>query len=525
MSVGQLTSVIGQGATSPKLKITTVFPDSGNFTVMCWAYHTGGTGDAYSDMFGITDTNDVIGMTLHAVGGVRKFSMGDLNSDIDGLRTIPDNEWNHYCITVTKVPGTGTRAIGYLNGVEHMSGSLINPVTPTQIEIFNSRASDTDSGGVWIGNITALKVWTGKALTPEEIRKEVWCYTPQRKLGLWAWSPMIDVDQRTANYGGLAGIDWTTQSTIWVAGSSNPGGVVWDAPQARRGVFTAATSPSVATAAGTSTVAGTGLSTALTVGSATGTGAANATGRATALSTASAAGTGTASGSGVALTAGVGTATGAATANATGSALATAIASATTLATVLATGLATALSTASAAGLATVTGIAVTIGSIGTAIATSIVAAVGQALAVAIGTATTTSTVTGISGNSPSNPTGSQDPMPNFNFHVNPLYAETLVVSNAVKQLTQTVYDGTSDNKAYTQMGNKRRKARVAKVTVDTANSIRWTKDGTAPVAATTGALGRQFDVIYLESYAEIIKFKAIRDGASDSSIQVEYYG
>jgi hypothetical protein len=238
VSVGQPNSVLTMGGgippdVTPKLKVTSTMPNPGQFTLMAWAYHTGGTGDTYSDVFGITDLNDVIGMSFHTANGNKHFSIGDLNSDVDGP-VVPDNEWHHVCLAIGDIAGTGTRSIGYLDGLEAMSGSLINPVTPVFMSLFNSRASDTDASGCWIGNLCGFKIWNEVALTAEEIRREMWSYTPQRLNNLWGWSPMLGLAYRTHNYGGLAGQDWTSQSNWFAEGTNDPPGVVWDYPMGRR---------------------------------------------------------------------------------------------------------------------------------------------------------------------------------------------------------------------------------------------------------------------------------------------------
>ena len=120
----------------------------------------------------------------------------------------------------------------YLNGSQHMSGSLINAFPPTFISNFNSRASDTDSGAVWTGNMAGLKIWEDRALIPAQIRREMWCYMPVIRDGLWACSPWVDFNARTNNHGGIGG-DWSTQSIYFTTGSSDPPGVVWDQAEPR----------------------------------------------------------------------------------------------------------------------------------------------------------------------------------------------------------------------------------------------------------------------------------------------------
>lgn len=108
---------------------------------------------------------------------------------------------------------------------------------------------------------------------------------------------------------------------------------------------------------------------------------------------------------------------------------------------------------------------------------------------------------------------------------------ETLTVSNTVKTLTSAVYN--SAVHGGNQNGNFGLKATGAIITIDTAGGIRFTTDGTAPVAGTTGQLAANSgtitapagpNVITLESYQAIVAFKAIRDAAADIQIQVEYF-
>lgn len=101
---------------------------------------------------------------------------------------------------------------------------------------------------------------------------------------------------------------------------------------------------------------------------------------------------------------------------------------------------------------------------------------------------------------------------------------ETLTVSVAVKTLTQTVYDDTTHPGSQpAQIGTNRQRARAATITVE-AQAIRVTRDGTTPVAATTGTKLNPGDTLVLESYQELALFKAVRDGGTDGTIQVDYY-
>lgn len=116
--------------------------------------------------------------------------------------------------------------------------------------------------------------------------------------------------------------------------------------------------------------------------------------------------------------------------------------------------------------------------------------------------------------------------MPFFNSRKNVFKREVLTVSSVAIGLTAANYDATAEhaNNPGNQSGAKSRKASGAVLTIE-ANSIRVTKDGTtAPVAATTGTKLNSGDTYVLETYQDIVFFKAIRDGASDATVQVEYY-
>ena len=63
---------------------------------------------------------------------------------------------------------------------------------------------------------------------------------------------------------------------------------------------------------------------------------------------------------------------------------------------------------------------------------------------------------------------------------------------------------------------------RYALITVETA-PIRFTLDGTPPVAATTGHLVYAGDQIELDSNEDITSFRAIRETATSATLQVTY--
>jgi hypothetical protein len=63
---------------------------------------------------------------------------------------------------------------------------------------------------------------------------------------------------------------------------------------------------------------------------------------------------------------------------------------------------------------------------------------------------------------------------------------------------------------------------RYALITVETA-PVRFTVDGTAPVAATTGHLVNPGDIIKLDSNEDITAFRAIRETSTSGVLKVTY--
>ena len=79
--------------------------------------------------------------------------------------------------------------------------------------------------------------------------------------------------------------------------------------------------------------------------------------------------------------------------------------------------------------------------------------------------------------------------------------------------LTGATYSPTDGTKA----------AESALITVHTSE-IRWTLDGTAPVALTTGHFADVGDSIWLTTGGQIAAFRAIEDTATNGEIAVTYF-
>ena len=65
--------------------------------------------------------------------------------------------------------------------------------------------------------------------------------------------------------------------------------------------------------------------------------------------------------------------------------------------------------------------------------------------------------------------------------------------------------------------------ARLLLVTVDSVNSLRYTIDGTTPVAGTTGHVLNNGDAITLANFQAMLTFRAVREGGADSKLQITY--
>jgi hypothetical protein len=92
---------------------------------------------------------------------------------------------------------------------------------------------------------------------------------------------------------------------------------------------------------------------------------------------------------------------------------------------------------------------------------------------------------------------------------------ERIAVDGTVKVLTATLYNPLPEQTS--------KQATLARITVE-AQPLRYTEEGTDPVAATTGTLAAASDVIYLKGLSAIQKAKFIRDGGTSSAIEVVYF-
>ena len=110
--------------------------------------------------------------------------------------------------------------------------------------------------------------------------------------------------------------------------------------------------------------------------------------------------------------------------------------------------------------------------------------------------------------------------MPDFGA---PIGYEKLTVSNSVKTLTAGKYRHFSDEVAVGAT-NALVSARSALITTEATNGLRFTLDGTAPVAGTTGHLLAGGSSLTLSGFGSLVNFKAIRESASDAVIHVTYF-
>lgn len=96
---------------------------------------------------------------------------------------------------------------------------------------------------------------------------------------------------------------------------------------------------------------------------------------------------------------------------------------------------------------------------------------------------------------------------------------EKLTVSNSVKQLTfakHTVQSSTAPD--------SRKCAKSVLISVE-GYGIRFTTDGTAPVAATTGHPAEAGATFTVNGYQNIVALKMIRETGSDATVTATYFG
>jgi hypothetical protein len=232
---------------APKLKLDqsgsgnagTILSVPGAFTLMVWAHYIGGAGVTYRDILAVRDssvsgspgTDQIVGVSRQEVGGVGMLNNGDVDSDAVGGR-LPDNEWHHITFTGEVVPTSQVlRLTSYLDGVVSARSSdteMLAPVFPNPscwIQLFNSRSSESDGTGVFIGYMAALKIWNNVALTPDEIRQEMWSYLPVRTKDIFAVNPLASKESAATDLVHPTG--WTVQGVDFATGALEPPGVSW----------------------------------------------------------------------------------------------------------------------------------------------------------------------------------------------------------------------------------------------------------------------------------------------------------
>lgn len=92
---------------------------------------------------------------------------------------------------------------------------------------------------------------------------------------------------------------------------------------------------------------------------------------------------------------------------------------------------------------------------------------------------------------------------------------ETIAIDATVKSLSATCYNPVSGP-------YQGRQANSATITVDT-NRVRFTTDGTAPVATTTGHLLEVGQSVVIEGYMNLKRAKFTKEDLGDGKIQVSY--
>jgi hypothetical protein len=105
-----------------------------------------------------------------------------------------------------------------------------------------------------------------------------------------------------------------------------------------------------------------------------------------------------------------------------------------------------------------------------------------------------------------------------------PLGSEALTVTNAVKQLTATVYNtseaGATSGSEYALVSGHKANSAVLEVLTE---SIWYTTDGSTPTTSNGHELAAG-DTLILDTYGVIAALKMYRATGSDSTIYITYY-
>lgn len=195
------------GQTTQELKRTASPPSVTTFTEMAWFYIT-------------TDRNVVtIFLYKHNAGDTQWIAV-DTGADGTTLRldtvtgvvvgsALSVATWYHLALVKS-----GTSYTIYLNGVSDVTATdaqAVNLITDWCIGNVATFPNGLD------GRVAAYKVWDGVALSPEEVRAEMWLQVPRRLANLYAWMPMVNgvVADNVVDHAGLAH-PWTIAGTLTV---------------------------------------------------------------------------------------------------------------------------------------------------------------------------------------------------------------------------------------------------------------------------------------------------------------------
>lgn len=112
-----------------------------------------------------------------------------------------------------------------------------------------------------------------------------------------------------------------------------------------------------------------------------------------------------------------------------------------------------------------------------------------------------------------------------INGALTPMNYEAITIDNTAGGIALSASEYiTTANAAGSGVGATQRFHAVSAFISVESQPIRWTVDGTAPVATTTGHKATDTDTITLNGIDAITKFRAIRDGGTNATIHVTYF-
>jgi Concanavalin A-like lectin/glucanases superfamily len=187
-------------AAADQLSRTTALPGITLFTLCGWFRKSVDTG-AWATLFYYGQNPGSLSFYLGLGTGGTTVVLSDDATSYDGTTVPALGSWVHLAMVVA---GTGAgQFVAYVNGVQEITAPGKASIVGEVIIVGQDPGNEPFNGSV-----AAIKIWAA-ALTPDEMKAEMWQYLPVRTAGLVSWHPFLlqtDTDQY--------GASWTAGGTL-----------------------------------------------------------------------------------------------------------------------------------------------------------------------------------------------------------------------------------------------------------------------------------------------------------------------